>query len=184
MRALYTIKEGEKTLDIIIIPGRRKSISLSFDNGRGVIKVPYYANEDDVIKLIESHKKWYFEKIKVISEKKLCGPSADQLTREEIDLIIKKFSEKVKYYANIMGVTYGKVTIRNQKTKWGSCSGKGNLNLNYRLYYMPEELMDYVIIHELSHRKFMNHSKDFWNEVSKYCPDYKKLDKDLNNYSL
>jgi hypothetical protein len=79
-----------------------------------------------------------------------------------------------------MGITYGRISVRDQKTRWGSCSSKGNLNFNYRLYYMPQHLMDYVIIHELSHRRQMNHSKLFWAEVQKYCPDYKKCVNELN----
>lgn len=81
---------------------------------------------------------------------------------------------RVKYYSDIMEVTYGKITIRNQKTRWGSCSGKGNLNFNCLLMLMPPEVIDYVVVHELCHRKEMNHSKAFWKEVEKILPNYKE----------
>ena len=86
--------------------------------------------------------------------------------------------------ALLENVTVGRVTIRNQKTRWGSCSSKGNVNFNYNLYYMPEELLDYVVVHELSHRKYMNHSQSFWCEVEKYCPEYKLCRRRLKDYTL
>ena len=73
---------------------------------------------------------------------------------------------------------------KKMKTRWGSCSSKGNLNFNYQLYYMPEELMDYVVIHELAHRRYMNHSEQFWAEVEKYCPDYRSRRNSLRLYRL
>ena len=72
-----------------------------------------------------------------------------------------------------MGVTYGRISIRAAKTRWGSCSGEGNLNFHWKLILMPLEILDYVVVHELAHRKQMNHSPLFWAEVEKVLPDYK-----------
>ncbi|WP_455714981.1 M48 family metallopeptidase [Anaerosporobacter sp.] len=81
---------------------------------------------------------------------------------------------RVNQYAKAMGVTYGRISIRSQKSRWGSCSSSGNLNFNWHLVMMPNKILDYVVIHELAHRIEMNHSKEFWDNVSKVCPEYKE----------
>lgn len=88
---------------------------------------------------------------------------------------------RVKQIAGELGISYGKVTIRNQKTRWGSCSAKGNLSFNLKLMMYEKRVIDYVIIHELCHRKEMNHSKRFWNLVENYMPDYRVFKKQLTN---
>ncbi len=91
----------------------------------------------------------------------------------------KYLSARAENLARITGGRIGKVSVRAQKTRWGSCSAKGNLSFNYKLMRFRQEVIDYVIIHELCHLKEMNHSKRFWNLVSSYCPEYKKLRKEL-----
>jgi predicted metal-dependent hydrolase len=76
-----------------------------------------------------------------------------------------------------MGVTYGRISIREQKTRWGSCSSAGNLNYNWRLIFAPEEIVDYIVVHELAHRLEMNHSKAFYYIVESVLPDYRKAQK-------
>ncbi len=82
------------------------------------------------------------------------------------------------------GFTYNRIFIRNQKTRWGSCSSKNNLNLNVKLVRLPDELMDYVILHELVHTKIKNHRKEFWAELDKLVGDGKKLQSRLKEYGL
>lgn len=82
--------------------------------------------------------------------------------------------EKTQAYAALMGVSYGRVTVRQQKTRWGSCSRSGNLSFNWRLVFAPEAVMDYVVIHELCHRTQMNHSPKFWALVEEFMLDYKR----------
>jgi predicted metal-dependent hydrolase len=86
-------------------------------------------------------------------------------------------------YKRIIGVNYTKISIRDQKTRWGSCSHKGNLNFNWRLIMAPEPVLDYVIIHELCHLKRMSHNKAFWNEVAKYCSEWRDQRCWLNKHS-
>ena len=82
--------------------------------------------------------------------------------------------ERTAFFAEIMGVDYGRITVRDQRTRWGSCSAKGNLNFNWRLILAPGEVLDYVVVHELAHRREMNHSKRFWSLVEMVLPDYER----------
>ncbi len=108
---------------------------------------------------------------------KMLESNRARLTNEEIQALAERakitFPELVSRYANIIGVSYGRVTIRHQKTRWGSCSSKGNLNFNCLLMLAPQDVIEYVVVHELCHIKQMNHSKAFWAEVEKILPDYK-----------
>lgn len=92
------------------------------------------------------------------------------------------FAQRTAYFAQQMGVTYGKITVRDQKTRWGSCSQRGNLNFNFRLLLAPPEVLDYVVVHELCHRKEMNHSARFWYEVAQVLPDYQEQKAWLKQY--
>ena len=85
-----------------------------------------------------------------------------------------QLGEKVRSYSVQMRVTVNRIAIKEQKTRWGSCSSKGNLNFNWKLVLMPQHIQDYVVVHELAHRKQMNHSAAFWSEVEKILPNYKE----------
>ena len=114
--------------------------------------------------------------IKKAAEYREKSENTEKLSGEEIkalaDKAVKYIPERVKYYAPLAGVDYGRITIRNQKTRWGSCSQKGNLNFNCLLMLCPAEVIDSVVVHELCHRKHMDHSKDFYNEVYRVFPEY------------
>lgn len=84
-----------------------------------------------------------------------------------------RLEARTAYYQTITGGSYTSITIRDQKTRWGSCSSRGTLSYNYRLIFAPREVLDYVVVHELCHLTYLNHSKDFWNKVASVMPDYK-----------
>lgn len=129
------------------------------------------------VQVIRSNRKTIGLEVRADESVILRAPAVDEISDVEWKSILGEFTERVNHFCKVMDVTVGRITIRNQKTRWGSCSSKGNVNFNYQLYYMPRELMDYVIIHELSHRRHMNHSAEFWQEVEKYCKTYRECRK-------
>ena len=116
-----------------------------------------------------------------IEERQRTLTPVEGLTMKDIRKLADQASvvipKRVEYFAEKIPVTYGRITIRNQKTRWGSCSSKGNLNFNCLLMLAPPEVLDYVVVHELCHRKEMNHSERFWREVENILPDYRERKK-------
>ena len=94
----------------------------------------------------------------------------------------KLVHERLEYFNKFYGFTYKKIAIRNQKTRWGSCSKQGNLNFSYRLALMPAHHADYIIVHELCHLGEFNHSKNFWALVAQQVPNYKQIKKELKSH--
>ena len=156
-----------------IIRSDRKSIGIQImPDGSVVVRCPKRMRLDDIRRFVESKSDWI--------EKHLAGrdlTAPEKLTEPELKRLREKTRQLVtaraKYYAAIIGVQYNQIAIRMQRTRWGSCSSKGNLNFNCLLGLTPPEVLDYVVVHELCHLIEMNHSKQFWNAVERIIPDYK-----------
>lgn len=156
------------------------------ENGVVVVTLPHNAKESSVERFILEKIKWIFAKLAVVN--KFKHKSFAQHTRgdyllykERAFLVIK---EKIEYFANIYGYPYKKISIRNQKTRWGSCSKNGNLNFNYKIMFLPKHIQDYIIAHEFCHLKELNHSKQFWNLLLRVFPEYLQSRRQLKEYSL
>ena len=138
-----------RTMEYELIRSRRKSISVEIkQDGRIIVRAPLRLPKREIERFL--------------------------LEKQEAR---RGIPGRVAHFAPLVGVTYGRVTIRCQKTRWGSCSSSGNLNFNCLLLLAPPEVLDYVVVHELCHRKEMNHSPRFWAEVGRVLPDYKKRNK-------
>lgn len=166
-------------MELEIRRSNRKTMTIEVTKeAKVLVRAPYRMPLSEIQRFVNEKLDWIEKHIQKMREKQREVSEMERLTTEQIrelaELAIKVIPQRVAYYAKIIGVTYGRITIRNQKTRWGSCSGKGNLNFNCLLMLTPPEVLDYVVVHELCHRKEMNHSKQFWNEVEKVLLDYRE----------
>lgn len=172
-----------KDFDIELIRSSRKSIAIEIDRDLKIkVRAPQRMNQNQIMRFVKEKEQWIrlhlakMIQLQKMQEKEMTDTQRVTLTPEDLQRLMvlarREIPVRVKYFAELMGVTYGKITIRNQKTRWGSCSQVGNLNFNCHLMEMPTEILDYVVVHELCHRKQMNHSRLFWMEVEKVLPDY------------
>lgn len=144
-----------------------------------VLRVPRRASRLEIEAFAAGHKDWIVTHVRAAEEKRRgLGQEQERLTEEEMkqlhDAAKLLLPERVRVFAPAVGVDYGRITIRAQRSKWGSCSGTGNLNFNCLLLLMPPEVIDYVVVHELCHRLEMNHSQAFWAQVKRVLPEYEK----------
>ena len=164
-----------------IIRSNRKSIALEVNTNGLAIRAPMKTTDEEINLFILKHKRWIENHLKKVEERQNAIDGLEPLTYDEIQALANKalevIPERVKFYAPKVSVTYGRIKIRNQRSRWGSCSSKGNLNFNCLLMLTPPEVIDSVVVHELCHRKEMNHSDKFYAEVLKVFPDYWKWDK-------
>ena len=155
-----------------ILRSRRKSLAIEITpRGEVLVRTPLRMAKRDIQRFVESKQGWIVTHLSKIH-------TAPALTAEEHTALICSAKEilpvKADRYARLLGVSYNRITIRSQKSRWGSCSAAGNLNFNCLLMLAPEEVQNYVVVHELCHRKHMDHSPAFWQEVEKILPEYRQ----------
>lgn len=177
-------KGGETIAPEISMLGKSGAIGNTGESGtdlrniKGVeviVRAPRRMALRDINDFVERHRSWIEQRSKQLTEARQNRHVISEQERQEgIRAAKERIPRRAAYFAQRMGVTYGRITIREQKTRWGSCSSKGNLNFNWKLVLMPEEILDYVVVHELAHRFEMNHSERFWAIVAEVLPDYRE----------
>lgn len=157
-----------------VVRSDRRTVSIQITDAGVVVRAPRHMTDGQIQSFVKSKEGWirtHLERRPVPEEKPAFSKEAISALSNQARCIIPG---KVAHYAKLVGVTYGSITVRSQKTRWGSCSGKGNLNFNCLLMLVPEKVLDYVIVHELCHRKEMNHSHKFWALVAQVLPDWQE----------
>ncbi len=173
----YTLKVSKRA--------RRMRLAIYCD-GNFVVTAPQNMNENVVERFIVKKAQWIINKLEYF--KKFSGLAFIKSTKEDYakykDQALSLAQRRIGYFNGIGGVKINKINIKNQKTLWGSCSKRGNLNFNYRIVLLPERLADYIIVHELCHLKEFNHSRRFWGLVAEAVPDYVNMRKELKNIGM
>ena len=166
-------------METIVIRSWRKTLSMQVKgDGQVEIRAPLRTSDAEIRRFLETHRRWLEKHLQKAQALQQAKAGVRKLTAAETAELKKKakriLPERVAYWAPLIGVRPGRIAVRCQKTRWGSCSTKGNLNFNCLLMLAPEGVIDSIVVHELCHLKHMNHSKRFYAEIEKVLPDYRQ----------
>lgn len=173
-----------------IVRSERKTLSVSIQPDCTItVRAPRSVSDSQIRRFLIEKQHWLITKYLDAKQKQETIPCSDltdtqraALTRRYIDAAKEYFPKRVAYFHQFTGGTYSRITIRDQKTRWGSCSSKGTLSFNWRLMLAPPAILDYVVVHELCHLRHMDHSPAFWQAVGEVFPDYASARKWLRKH--
>lgn len=166
-------------IQITVIRSRRKTLALRITGtDTAEVRAPQWMTGAQIEAYVAQSRSWLEKHLEQYRRDRAEKAALPCFTEEELRALgrqaLEQLPPRIARFAGQMGVSYGKITVRHQKTRWGSCSGKGNLSFNCLLMLCPPAVQDYVIVHELCHRKEMNHSRAFWSGVERILPDYRQ----------
>ena len=165
--------------DCEVIRSDRRSVGIKIKDGKVTVRAPRYVTDREIEKILKKHEKWIEEKLSLMREKE-----EEKLTEEQIKYLRERtrrvMTEKTEYYSRLMGLRPEKIRVSSAKSRFGSCSSKGTVSYSLYLMLYPEEAFDLVAVHELCHLRYMNHSKSFYDLLSRYLPDHKERKKLLS----
>ena len=183
MRDFITFNYKEELLKVHIIRSERRTICVEIKPDLKIsVRAPKYLPDLEIRRFVQEKSDWISRKYEEMLGKKQIAEKLAQNKKSYDDITVQYYKkrarkimiEKVSELEKQMGVKVNQVSIRQQKTRWGSCSSKGNVSFNWKLILMPPNILEYVIVHELAHLKEMNHSSNFWKEVENILPDYRE----------
>lgn len=160
---------------------RAKNIRLTIHSDASVVlTLPWWVPKTVGRQFVERKKKWLLNKLRITNYELRKSSTYTRKDYLENRNKARKFvEERLEFYNKLYNFSYGRISIRDTKTRWGSCSTRGNLNFSYKLLFLPPEIANYIIVHELCHLREMNHSLNFWSLVEKTFPNHKTLRKEL-----
>ncbi|MBQ6806701.1 MAG: M48 family metallopeptidase [Lachnospiraceae bacterium] len=192
MKELLNIfyQETSYAIPYTIVKSKRKTYAISIEeDGTVIFRVPLRTSNQQVMEIAAQKEHWIITHYLKIIEKKNSRPHSDlsavqksALEKRYKDAAREYIPKRVAYYHTYTGGVYERITIRDQKTRWGSCSSNGTLSFNWRLMLAPPTILDYVVVHELCHLTHMNHSADFWAAVESVYPNYRNARKWLKEH--
>ena len=150
-------------------------------DSRIVVTAPYLVSQKTIANFVEAHQDWIKNKLEHFAKlgpvtRLGGGKNGYQKYKEQARILVKQKINKINEHYNF---AFQRVAIKNSRSRWGSCSQKGNLNFNYKIMFLPDHLADYVVAHELCHLREMNHSKRFWDLVAQTTPDWRACRREL-----
>ncbi len=173
-------------IDYELIRSKRKTLALYVrQDGAVEVRAPLRTKATYIEDFITRKQDWILNSQKKILERNASRKIIELTAKEEADYKFqaKEYIKlKCQFFSSRMGIRHGNIKVNSAKSRWGSCNRKGDINFTYRLIFVPEELIDYVVVHELAHIRELNHSADFWSIVEQAMPDYKLRRKRLKEF--
>lgn len=172
-------------IEYTLIRSKRKTVSVEVRGDKVIVRAPKRMPGRDISAFVQKHESWIKKQLERSLDQQRRLNGIEKLTKQELDALYQQaktvLPERVRYFAGLLGVDYGRITIRCQKTRWGSCSAKKNLNFNCLLMLAPPEAADSVVAHEVCHLLEMNHSDRFYRLVLEIFPDYRRWNRWLRD---
>ncbi|MGN0742576.1 MAG: M48 family metallopeptidase [Candidatus Fimadaptatus sp.] len=158
-----------------LIRSRRRTLGLEIREGRVIVRAPLFASADAISAFVAAHEDWIARHLARDEARRVAHPEPDAAQQAEL---IRRAQEElpplVSRYARIMGLAPARVTITGARTRLGSCSSRGSICFSWRLMDYPADAIEYVVVHELAHMRHMDHGQDFYREIERVLPDYKR----------
>ncbi|MEN9561416.1 MAG: hypothetical protein RIQ56_689 [Candidatus Parcubacteria bacterium] len=167
-------------------PRARRVRAVVYPGGKIEVVLPLRMSSEGIESFIRHHARWILQSVKKLRkvEPRIPLPGDKKSYQQEKDRVQQFVAGRVHHFSQLYGIWPSRIVVRNQKSRWGSCSAKKTLTFNFRIMYLPHVLQDYIVVHELCHLREMNHSSSFWNLVERTIPEYKVLKKELRKYSF